>query len=280
MTWKHKWQKFQRTTKSKKMSREKQLAAFGRLLDIMDDLREKCPWDREQTIESLRVLTIEETYELAEAITKNDLPNLKEELGDVLLHIVFYAKIGSEKGAFDIEGVITDLCDKLVRRHPHIYGDLKLEDSEAVKRSWEAIKLKEKAKKDRQSVLDGVPSALPALPKALRIQQKVKKVGFEWDTVEQVWKKVEEEMQELHEAAESGDQKHIEEEFGDVLFALANYARFLKVDPEGALERSNQKFIKRFQKLEEVVKERNQDLTEMTLAEMDAVWDEVKVDIH
>lgn len=258
------------------------LEAFQRILDIMDDLREKCPWDREQTMDSLRVLTIEETYELAEAITKKDLPNIKEELGDVLLHIIFYAKIGDEKGAFDIADVINELCEKLIRRHPHVYGDLALEDSEAVKKSWEAIKLKEKEGKaeKRQSVLDGVPKSLPALPKSLRIQQKAKKVGFDWDTLEQVWEKVEEEMGELQEAVASGDQNHIEEEYGDVLFALSNYARFIKVDPEGALERTNQKFIKRFQKLEEVVKSRNQDLTKMTLAEMDEVWNEVKKDIH
>jgi len=258
------------------------LEAFQRILDIMDDLREKCPWDREQTMNSLRVLTIEETYELAEAITNKDLQNIKEELGDVLLHIIFYAKIGEEQGAFDTADVINELCEKLIRRHPHVYGDLTLDDSEAVKKSWEAIKLKEKEGKatQRQSVLDGVPKSLPALPKSLRIQQKAKKVGFDWDTLEQVWEKVEEEMDELKEAVASGDQNHIEEEYGDLLFSLSNYARCMKVDPEGALERTNQKFIKRFKKLEEVVKSRNQDLTKMTLAEMDEVWNEVKKDIH
>ncbi len=253
------------------------LTAFQRILEIMNDLREKCPWDREQTMDSLRVLTIEETYELAEAITKKDLPNIKEELGDILLHIVFYAKIGEEKGAFDIADVINELCEKLIRRHPHVYGDLNLKDSEAVKKSWEAIKLKEKeGKGQRQSVLDGVPKSLPALPKSLRIQQKAKKVGFDWDTVEQVWDKVEEEMQELQEAVASQNQDAIEDEYGDVLFALSNYARFIKIDPEGALERTNQKFINRFQRLEAIVKERNQDLSNMTLAEMDEIWNEVK----
>ena len=258
---------------------EEKLKAFERILNIMDELREKCPWDREQTIESLRILTIEETYELAEAITKNDMPNIKEELGDLLLHIVFYAKIGEEKKEFDMAGILNDLCEKLIRRHPHIYGDEKLENSEEVLVSWEKIKMKEKGKEGK-SVLSGVPSALPALVKSFRIQQKAKKVGFEWDEISQVWDKVEEEMTELKEAVESGDQRHIEEEFGDVLFALTNYSRFLKVDPEGALERSNQKFIKRFKKMEEVAKERNQDLADMTLQEMDDIWNEIKGDIH
>lgn len=263
---------------SSNMESKKQ--AFERLLNIMDDLREKCPWDREQTIESLRILTIEETYELAEAITNKDMQNIKEELGDVLLHIVFYAKIGDEKGEFNIESVINELCDKLIRRHPHVYGDLKLEDSEAVKKSWEAIKLQEKGRKKKKSVLEGVPASLPALPKAFRIQQKAKKVGFEWETTEQVWDKVAEEMDELKEAVASKDANHINEEFGDLLFALTNYARFLNIDPEGSLERSNQKFIKRFQKMEDVAKERNLDLMAMTLQEMDDIWNEVKVDIH
>lgn len=255
------------------------LKAFERILNIMDELREKCPWDREQTIESLRILTIEETYELAEAITNNDMPNLKEELGDLLLHIVFYAKIGEEQGDFDIASVINELCEKLIRRHPHIYGDMKLENAEEVLVSWEQIKMKEKGK-ERKSVLSGVPKSLPALPKSFRIQQKAKKVGFEWDEISQVWEKVEEEMNELKEAVESGDQRHIEEEFGDVLFSLTNYARFLKVDPEGALEKSNQKFIKRFKKVEEVAKERNQELADMTLQQMDDIWNEIKGDIH
>ncbi len=267
---------------SKRDSQEDpRLREFGRLLDIMDDLREKCPWDREQTIESLRILTIEETYELVEAITNKDMDNIKEELGDILLHIVFYAKIGEEQKAFDIESVIYEVNEKLIRRHPHVYGDLKLKDADAVTQSWEAIKMQEKGKKEkRTSVLSGVPSSLPALVKAFRIQQKAKKVGFEWDEISQVWDKVVEEMEELKEAVASNDQNHIEEEFGDLMFALTNYSRFLKVDPEGALERSNQKFIKRFHKMEEVIKGQNKDMMNMTLGEMDEIWNKVKVDIH
>lgn len=252
------------------------LAAFERLLNTMDELREKCPWDRKQTIESLRVLTIEETYELADAITKADLPAISEELGDLLLHIVFYAKLGEEKEAFDIEKICTELCEKLERRHPHIYGDVEVADEEEVSQNWERIKLKEKGK---TSALQGVPRSLPALPKALRIQDKAKKVGFEWDTKEEVWEKVKEEMDELHEAVEQGGQENIEKEFGDVLFSLANYARFIGVDPEGALDRTNLKFMQRFQKMEIIAKEGGRELGDMTLNEMDAIWNEVKKDI-
>jgi len=261
------------------MSREKQMAAFGRLLDIMDDLREKCPWDREQTIDSLRILTIEETYELAEAITNNDLENLEEELGDLLLHIVFYAKIGSEKKAFDIESVATKVCEKLIRRHPHIYGDVKVDGTDEVLANWEAIKLQERkdANKERKSVLDGVPSALPALPKALRIQQKARKVGFDWDNPQDAWKKVLEEIKELEEADNAGDKVEQTKEFGDVLFALANYARLAELDPEGALEKTNQKFINRFKKMESLADENGQSLTDMTLEEMDKLWDITKI---
>lgn len=253
------------------------LDAFARILQIMDELRAGCPWDREQTMDSLRVLTIEETYELAEAITARDLPNVKEELGDVFLHLIFYSKIAEESNDFDIAGVLNQLSEKMIRRHPHIYATTEVENTEDVMRNWEAIKLKEKGKdKKRKSVLDGVPRSLPALPKALRIQQKAKKVGFEWDTKEQVWDKVKEEMLELQEAVADEDQENIEKEFGDVLFSLANYARFLQVDPEGALERTNHKFINRFQLLEEIAISRNQDITKLSLEEMDAIWDEIK----
>jgi len=255
---------------------EEKKAAFERILIIMDELRAGCPWDKEQTMESLRVLTIEETYELAAAITANDLENIREELGDVLLHILFYSKIASETNTFDIADVIDTLCEKMIRRHPHIYGDTSVNGVDQVMQNWEAIKLKEKGEKKDKSILSGVPRNLPALPKALRIQQKAKKVGFEWDTKDQVWDKVLEEIDELKEAVEIGQQKEIDEEFGDVLFALANYARFTNVDPEGALEKTNQKFIRRFKQLEGIVESRNGDLTAMSLEEMDAVWNEVK----
>ena len=257
-------------------SMEEKKAAFERILIIMDELRAGCPWDKEQTMESLRVLTIEETYELAAAITANDLENIREELGDVLLHILFYSKIASETNTFDIADVIDTLCEKMIRRHPHIYGDTSVNGVDQVMQNWEAIKLKEKGEKKDKSILSGVPRNLPALPKALRIQQKAKKVGFEWDTKDQVWDKVLEEIDELKEAVEIGQQKEIDEEFGDVLFALANYARFTNVDPEGALEKTNQKFIRRFKQLEGIVESRNGDLTAMSLEEMDAVWNEVK----
>lgn len=253
-------------------NRENQLLAFNRLLDIMDDLREKCPWDRKQTLESLRHLTIEETYELGDAILENDLNEIKKELGDLLLHIVFYAKIGSEKDAFDIADVANSICDKLIERHPHIYSDLKVADEEEVKKNWENLKLKE----GKGSVLEGVPKSLPAMVKANRIQDKVAGVGFDWEHPEQVFEKLKEELEELqHEVHENNNEK-IEAEFGDVLFSIINYARFLKVDPESALERTNKKFIKRFQFLEEKAKALNKPLKDMSLAEMDVFWEEAK----
>ena len=252
--------------------REKQLAAFGRLLDIMDDLRAKCPWDKKQTMESLRHLTIEETYELGDAILNNDLQEVKKELGDLLLHIVFYAKIGSETGDFDIADVANGVCDKLIVRHPHIYGDVKVANEEDVKRNWEKIKLQE----GNKSVLGGVPQSLPALVKASRIQDKAAGVGFDWDNIDDVFAKIKEEIEELH--AEVKAQKHtaIEADFGDVLFSLINYARFLKVNPEDALERTNKKFITRFQYLERKAAESGKSLRDMTLAEMESYWQEAK----
>jgi XTP/dITP diphosphohydrolase len=247
--------------------------SFLRLIKIMDELREKCPWDKKQTIETLRPLTIEETYELANAITNNDWQNLKEELGDVLLHIIFYSKIGSEQKQFELEDVINGICEKLIVRHPHIYGDVKVNNEEDVKKNWEQIKLKTSKKK---SVLGGVPSGLPAVIKATRIQEKAKQVGFEWDNKEDVWKKVEEEIGELHEAIASNNQEHIEEEFGDVMFSLINYARFLKVDAEGVLEKTNQKFIYRFTSMEKMANAKGKALAEMSLEEMDALWNEIK----
>ena len=252
--------------------REKQLAAFGRLLDIMDDLRAKCPWDKKQTMESLRHLTIEETYELGDAILNNDLQEVKKELGDLLLHIVFYAKIGSETGDFDIADVANGVCDKLIVRHPHIYGNVKVANEEDVKRNWEKIKLQE----GNKSVLGGVPQSLPALVKASRIQDKAAGVGFDWENIDDVFAKIKEEIDELH--AEVKAQKHtaIEAEFGDVLFSLINYARFLKVNPEDALERTNKKFITRFQYLERKAAESGKSLRDMTLAEMESYWQEAK----
>jgi XTP/dITP diphosphohydrolase len=253
-------------------TRQQQLQAFNRLLDIMDDLREKCPWDKKQTLESLRHLTIEETYELGDAILDNDLQEIKKELGDVLLHIVFYAKIGSETNAFDIGDVANSICDKLIDRHPHIYGDVVVADEEEVKQNWEKLKLKE----GKKSVLEGVPKSLPALVKASRIQDKVKGVGFDWEEPQQVWEKVQEELNELQVEVQSGNQDKIEAEFGDVLFSMINYARFLKINPEDALERTNKKFSKRFQYLESKAKSLNKPLKEMTLAEMDVFWEEAK----
>jgi XTP/dITP diphosphohydrolase len=246
--------------------------AFGRILEIMDELREKCPWDRKQTLESLRPLTIEETYELSDAIIKKDLGLLKEELGDILLHIIFYAKIGEEQGAFDIAQVINDLCEKLIRRHPHIYGDVKVDNEDQVKQNWEKIKMTE----GRKSVMGGVPESLPALIKAWRIQDKAKQVGFEWDNIEDVWKKVEEELKEFKEATAIANADKMEDEFGDLLFSLVNYSRFLNVDPETALERTNQKFLKRFRYIEEVAAKQGKQMTDMTLGEMDAIWNEAK----
>ena len=246
--------------------------AFSRLIEIMNDLREKCPWDRKQTIYSLRQMTIEETYELADAITEGNWKDIKEELGDLLLHIVFYAKIGSEQKQFELDEVINGICDKLVARHPHIYGDIKVEDDEEVKRNWEKLKLKE----GKKSVLSGVPQSLPATVKAMRLQEKAKQVGFEWDNKEQVWEKVEEEMRELKSAIETGNQANTEDEFGDVVFSLINYARFLQVDAENALERTNKKFIRRFTEMEQLALQQGKDLHSMTLQEMDAIWNSIK----
>ena len=261
-------------------TRQQQLDAFGRLLDIMNDLRAKCPWDKKQTLESLRHLTIEETYELGDAILNNDLQEIKKELGDLLLHIVFYAKIGSETidssssltTGFDIADVCNEICDKLIHRHPHIYGDVVVADEEEVKQNWEKLKLKE----GKKSVLEGVPKGLPALVKASRIQDKVKGVGFDWEEPHQVWDKVQEELQELQVEVQVGNQDKIEAEFGDVLFSMINYARFLNVNPEDALERTNKKFIKRFQYLESKANGLGKPLMDMTLAEMDIFWEEAK----
>ena len=253
-------------------SREDQLKAFDRLLTIMDELREQCPWDKKQTMQSLRHLTIEETYELGDAILDDDLDEVKKELGDVLLHIVFYAKIGSETKDFDISDVCNEICEKLINRHPHIYGDVTVADEAEVKRNWENIKLKE----GKKSVLEGVPNGLPALVKADRIQDKVSGVGFDWEKPEQVWEKVAEELEEFQEEVREGDMQKMEGEFGDVLFSMVNYARFLDINPENALERTNKKFIKRFQYLENRAKELGKTLKEMTLAEMDVFWEEAK----
>ncbi len=248
---------------------DKRLQAFSRLLDIMDDLREKCPWDRKQTMQSLRNLTIEETYELADAILEDDLTAVQEEVGDLLLHMVFYAKIGEEKGAFDIGDALDAICDKLVKRHPHIYGDVKVRSDEDVKKNWEELKLKE----GKKSVLAGVPNSLPALVKAYRMQQKTATVGFEWEHIDDVWSKVEEEVGEFGSAMASGDRSKMEEEFGDLLFALVNYGRYLKIEPETALERVNKKFKKRFEYIEHKAQK---PLWDMTLGEMDALWNEAK----
>ena len=253
-------------------SRKQQLAAFDRLLTIMDELREQCPWDQKQTFESLRHLTIEETYELGDAILDKDLNEIKKELGDVLLHIVFYSKIGSETNDFDIADVANSICDKLIHRHPHIYSDTVVKDEEEVKQNWEKLKLKE----GRKSVLEGVPKSLPALVKASRIQEKVKAVGFDWEESEQVWEKVEEEIAEFHAEVMAKDKDKMQDEFGDVLFSLINYARFLDINPEEALERTNKKFISRFQYLEAKASELGKPLMDMSLAEMDIFWNEAK----
>jgi len=253
-------------------TRQKQLESFGRLLDIMDDLREKCPWDKKQTMQSLRHLTIEETYELGDAILDNNWTEVKKELGDLMLHLVFYAKIGSETNDFDIADVCNEICDKLIHRHPHIYSDTVVQNEEEVKQNWEKLKLKE----GRSSVLEGVPKSLPALVKASRIQEKVKAVGFDWDEPHQVWDKVQEELEELQAEIKVGDHDKTEAEFGDVLFSLINYARFLKINPEDALERTNKKFIKRFQYLESKASELGKPLMDMSLSEMDVFWEEAK----
>ena len=252
--------------------RKEQLKALDRLLTIMDELREQCPWDRKQTFESLRHLTIEETYELADAILDKDHKAMEGELGDLLLHVFFYAKIGSESGAFDMATVANAISEKLINRHPHIYGDLEVADEEEVKKNWEQLKLKE----GKESVLSGVPKALPALIKANRIQDKVAGVGFDWEAPEQVFDKVKEELDELSEAVTLGQKQNIESEFGDVLFSMINYARFLGLDPEAALERTNKKFIKRFKYLEQQAKAQNKTLKSMTLEEMDVYWEQAK----
>ncbi len=252
--------------------------SFERLLTIMDDLRANCPWDKKQTMESLRHLTIEETYELSDAILGNDMEEVRKELGDIMLHLVFYAKIGSETNGFNITDVLNGICDKLINRHPHIYADVNAENEEQVKSNWEQIKLKEKGNK---SVLGGVPASLPALVKAARIQEKARGIGFDWENKHQVWEKVEEEIQEFRDEFNVAgdtpiDAERAEAEFGDLLFSLINYARFVNINPENALEKTNRKFIKRFQHLETKAKENNRQLHEMTLAEMDIYWNEAK----
>lgn len=247
--------------------------SFEKLLGIMDTLRENCPWDKKQTLESLRYLTIEEMYELSDAIMENDLDEIRKELGDLMLHIVFYAKIGKEKSAFDMKSILDGICEKLINRHPHIYGDVKVNNAEDVKSNWEKIKLKE----GRKSVLEGVPKALPAMVKAYRIQEKVKGVGFDWEEPHQVWDKVLEEINELKDEIRNNSSKElIEKEFGDVLFAMINYSRFLDINPEDALERTNKKFIRRFKYLEKKADEKGKSLHDMTLAEMDVYWEEAK----
>ena len=253
-------------------TREQQLLALDRLLDIMEDLREQCPWDRKQTMQSLRHLTMEETYELGEAILENDMEEVKKELGDLLLHIVFYSKIGSETQDFDIADVANGICEKLINRHPHIYGDVEAKDEDEVKRNWENIKLKE----GKKSVLEGVPLSLPALVKANRIQEKVAGVGFDWERPEQVFEKLQEELGELQTEIKVADTDNIENEFGDVLFSMVNYARFLGVNPENALERTNKKFMRRFQYLESKAKAQDKSIKDMSLAEMDVFWEEAK----
>jgi XTP/dITP diphosphohydrolase len=246
--------------------------SFERLVEIMDELREKCPWDKKQTIETLRTMTIEETYELADAITNTNWSNIKEELGDILLHIIFYARIATEQNMFTLNDVIETICNKLIIRHPHIYGEVKVTDEEDVKRNWEKIKLSE----GKKSVLDGVPVSLPAVVKATRIQEKAKQVGFEWSNKEDVWLKVEEEMKELQDEIFLNNKEQAEEEFGDLLFSLINYARFLNIDAENALEKTNKKFIHRFKRMESIAKDANKNLHDMKLEEMDAIWNIVK----
>lgn len=246
--------------------------SFGRLMQIMEELREKCPWDRKQTLQSLRQLTIEELYELTDAITETDWKGIREELGDLLLHIVFYAKIASEQQQFTMAEVIEGICEKLIARHPHIYGTVKVDNEEQVKQNWEKLKLKE----GKKSVLSGVPASLPAMVKAMRLQEKAKQVGFEWENTGQVWEKVAEEMQELQEVVAEGDTYRMEEEFGDLLFSLVNYSRYLKIDAENALERTNKKFIRRFQAMENSAEAVGKNLHEMSLREMDDLWNKIK----
>jgi XTP/dITP diphosphohydrolase len=248
------------------------IESFERLLGIMDELREKCPWDKKQTIKSLRYLTIEETYELSDAIINNDMQEIKKELGDILLHIVFYARIASEDNSFDISDVINSVCDKLIHRHPHIYGDVEVKDDVEVKKNWEKLKMQE----GKQSVLEGVPKSLPAIIKAFRIQEKVRGVGFDWDNKNQVWQKVLEEIEELKIEVKKGNIDKIESEFGDVLFSLTNYARFINVNPEDALEKTNKRFSARFQIMEALIKKEGLDLHNMSLSDMDFFWDLAK----
>lgn len=251
---------------------DKRLVAFERLLNIMDDLREKCPWDKKQTLETLRPLTIEETYELTDAILNNDLKELEGEIGDLFLHLVFYCKIGEEKNAFSVNSVLNAICDKLVTRHPHIYGDTIATTEEEVKSNWEKIKLKE----GKSSVLEGVPSSLPAMVKAIRIQEKVKGIGFEWDNKDDVWNKVKEEMEEF-QIEQAKNSTFMEEEFGDILFSLVNYARFVDINPENALAKTNIKFMKRFQLMEKYILEENKKIQDMELSEMDLYWEKAKI---
>ncbi|KFD40137.1 nucleoside triphosphate pyrophosphohydrolase [Schleiferia thermophila str. Yellowstone] len=253
-------------------SREDKLKAFDRLLTIMDELREQCPWDRKQTMESLRHLTIEETYELADAILEHNMDDIKKEIGDLMLHMVFYARIASESGHFDIADVLNTICDKLIARHPHIYGDVKVSGEEEVKANWEKLKLKE----GNRSVLEGVPKSLPAMVKAQRIQEKARGAGFDWDNAEQVWTKVQEELEEFQSEVHSGNHEKMENEFGDLLFSLINYARFLNINPENALEKTNKKFIHRFTYMEKAVQAAGHNLHNLTLAEMDKYWEQAK----
>ena len=248
------------------------LQAFERLLNIMDVLRAKCPWDKKQTLESLRYLSIEEMYELSDAILNKDMDQIKNELGDIMLHLVFYAKIASETNQFDITDVLNGICDKLIHRHPHIYGDIEASTEEEVKQNWEKLKLKE----GKKSVLEGVPRSLPAMVKAIRIQEKVRGVGFDWDDIDQVWEKVLEELEELKVEIKAADKLKTEQEFGDLLFSLINYSRFIEVNPEDALERTNKKFIQRFQQMEAILKEERKSLSDMTLSEIDIYWKQVK----
>ena len=248
------------------------LAAFKRLLNIMDDLRSKCPWDMKQTIDSLRYLTLEEVYELSDAIVEGNMQEIKKELGDIMLHLVFYSKIASETNSFDITDVLNGVCDKLIHRHPHIYGDIEVSDEIEVKANWEKLKLKE----GKTSVLEGVPKSLPAMVKSMRIQEKARGVGFDWDDKHQVWDKVKEELMELKTEIDKGDEKKTSDEFGDFIFSLINYARFVNVNPENSLEKTNQKFIKRFQYMEKQIKSKGQDLSDLTLKEMDVYWNEAK----
>ena len=256
-------------------TKEEKLRAFERILDILDELREKCPWDKKQTLQSLRHLTLEEVYELSDSLLEENMEEIKKEIGDVFLHLIFYAKIASEKGIFDIADVLNTLCEKLIFRHPHIYGDVIAEDEEAVKQNWEKLKLKE----GNQSVLEGVPNSLPSMVKAFRIQDKVKGLGFDFPNLEEVWKKVEEELKEFQVEIEMGSREKQESELGDVFFSLINYARILGINADTALERTNLKFISRFKKMENLVKERNLNLSEMSLDEMDNLWTESKLKI-